>query len=214
MIKDSRKVVILAAHPDDAEICAGGTIAKLSGAGAEVVVANFTTSEFTAETTLSRQAAATAAAELLGSKLRWVDGGRHNQVEDQQEYRLVQQIDEIMETEAPDLVFGPWTGDSHTDHARLGRAVVASSRRWNADLLAYSPAEYRTVCFHRFEPNVFVNVSDVREKKMAAIEKFHYSGHGFRRIETANLLRIWSYYGVLSGYEFAEGFQLLRSRID
>jgi LmbE family N-acetylglucosaminyl deacetylase len=213
MIKDLRKVLILAAHPDDAEISVGGTIAKLTDAGTEVVVANFTTSEYTAEGRRRRRAAAKKAANVLGNKLYWVDGGKHNQVEDQPEYRLVRQIDQFVEAEQPDLVIGPWNGDSHTDHVRLARAAVASSRRWKADLLAYCPAEYRTVCFHRFEPNVFVDITPFVRKKVAAIEKFHYGGQGFRALETKNLAHIWSYYGALSGYEFAEGFLVLRCRI-
>ena len=72
-------------------------------------------------------------------------------------------------------------------------------------LLAYCPAEYRLCVFIVFEPNVFVDITAVMKKKVAAIERFHYPAQGFRALETTKLARIWSYYGALSGYEFAEG---------
>lgn len=208
----AKRVLVLAAHPDDAEISVGGTIARLRQEGSTVGVVNFTISEYSAEAAERRRRAAAEAAEILGHHLIWIEEGRYNQVEDIPGYRLVTLIDHIVESERPDIVIGPWIGDSHVDHAHLARATLASSRRWTADLYACCPAEYRTACFQKFEPNVYIDIGPFVEKKRAAIRAFNYEGHGFRRLDDEVLARIWSYYGTLSGYESAEGLMLVRSR--
>ena len=213
MISSSRKTLVLAAHPDDAEISVGGLIARLTHQKSEVVVVNCTTSEYSVEGKTQRRRAAHQAAEILGHKLLWIEGGEHDQVEQLPEYRLVTLIDSIIEAEQPDTILAPWTGDSHTDHTRLARATLSSSRRWTADLYAYCPPEYRTICFHRFEPNVFVDISLFVNKKISAIRQFNYAGQGFRVLEENNLRCLWSYYGTLSGFEVAEGLLGLRIRI-
>lgn len=211
-LETRKRVLVLSAHPDDAELSVGGTIARFRHLGADVAVYNLTTSEYTTEGAERRRRAAAEAAEILGHRLIWADEGRHNQVEDIPEYRLVALIDRIVADERPDIVIGPWTDDSHVDHILLARAALASSRRWDADLYACCPGEYRTACYHRFEPNVFVDISPFVEKKRAAIRVFNYKDQGFRRLEEGILPRLWSYYGALSGYESAEGLLLLRAR--
>ena len=211
-MKKQKKVLVLSAHPDDAELSVGGTIARFRHLGADVTVFNVTTSEYSAKAAERRRQAAAEAAQILGHRLIWAEDGRHNQVEDIPEYRLVTMIDSIVADERPDIVIGPWAGDSHVDHTRLARATLASSRRWDADLYACCPGEYRTVCYHRFEPNVFVDIGPFVEQKRAAIRVFDYQDQGFRRLEQEILPRLWSYYGALSGYESAEGLLLLRAR--
>jgi LmbE family N-acetylglucosaminyl deacetylase len=209
----TKKVLVLAAHPDDAELAVGGLIARLRHSSVEVSVVNFTTSEYTAEAAERRRNAAAQASGILGHRLIWAEGGRFNQLEEIDEYKLVTVVDRIVEAEAPDAVIAPWVGDSHVDHARLARATIASSRRWQADFYACCPAEYRSVSYHSFEPNVFVDIAPFVEKKLAAINCFNYDGQGFRRLQEDRLALLWSYYGVLSGYASAEALLLLRARL-
>lgn len=211
-MKEQGRVLVIAAHPDDAEISVGGTIARLREGGVDVAVANFTTSEYSPAMLENRRRAAAQAAEILGHRLIWIEDGRHNQVEDIAEYRLVGLIDDIVKRERPDAVIGPWSEDSHVDHARLARATTASSRCWDADLYAYCPAEFRAASFQRFSPNFFVDISPFVERKRAAIQTFNYDGGGFRRLRDDQLARLWSCQGALHGWEYAEGLILLRAR--
>lgn len=206
------RVLVLSAHPDDAEISLGGTIARLCSDGADVFVATFTTSEYTPENAERRRAAAERASGILGHELIWIEDGRHNQVEDIAEYRLVGLIDEVVKRTGPDVVIGPWGEDSHVDHARLARAALASSRCWDADLFAYCPAEHRTPAFQRFLPTLFIDIGPFVERKREAIQAFNFGSSGFRRLEDDQLSRLWSSLGALHGWESAEGLMALRTR--
>ena len=207
-----KRVIVFSAHPDDAEISAGGTIAKLRKAGVDVCVVNVTIPEFSPKDVDRRRDAASQASRILDYRLQWVDEGKHIQVEDIKEYKLVAVIDSIVESERPDIVFGPWNGDSHVDHARLARAIAASSRRWGSDLYAYCPAEFLSFRFQYFHPTLFVDIGAFVDLKRAAIRCFNYDGHSTRAVDDETLSLVWAYYGALSGFTSAEGFMVLRSR--
>lgn len=206
------RVLVLAAHPDDAELCVGGMIARFRERGADVGVATFTTPERSPEAVDRRRRAAAEAAAILDHRLIWIADGDYEQVEDIPEYQLVALVDEVIKAENPNIVIAPWAGDSHVDHMRLARATIASSRRWRADLYAYPPADYRTVCFHRFQPNVFVDITPFLDQKRAAIRVFSRIGVSGSLLDETTLVRLWSYYGALSGCEYAEGLLLQRAR--
>lgn len=207
-----RKVVVLAAHPDDADLAVGGTIAMLSELGTEVTVINFTTSEYTTEGVQNRRVAAEKASQILGYRLLWIEDGRYNQVEEIAEYHVVSIVDKIIGELCPDVVITHWIGDSHTDHVRLARAVIASSRRWEASLYAFGPTEHRTPCFTQFEPNVFVDITGYEERKLAAINAFNYSGQGFRHLQLDMVRTTFTYNGGLIGRTSAEALLLVRQR--
>jgi N-acetylglucosamine malate deacetylase 1 len=214
MISDIQRVLVLAPHPDDAEISLGGTIARFVRNQVEVTVVNFTTSEYTEESAQGRRRAADEAKQILGHRLLWVEEGRHDQVEDIEEYKLVTIVDDLEKKQRPDIVFCPWVGDSHVDHVRLARATIASSRRWAArtHLIAYSPAEYRTLCYTQFHPNLYIDISKFVDAKLSAMRAFNkFGGIDFRPLEEEAYRKLWAYNGTLSKCEFAEAFLSLRS---
>lgn len=207
-----RQALVMVAHPDDAELAIGGTIAVLTDRGVEVTVAHFTNSETNDAGRAERRAAAHRAAAILGHGVLWVEDGRYNQVEEVPEFRWVTIVDQLMAERRPDLVFTHCTDDSHTDHIRLARAVIASARRWPASLYSFAPNEYRSQPFLRFEPNTFVDISHQLERKLAAIRCYNYDSKGFRDLNGEAIASIAGYFGVLSGFPAAEALRLERQR--
>lgn len=205
-----RRALFIVAHPDDAELSAGGTIALLTDKGVDVTVLTLTTSESTPQALEKRRKAAEAAGLILGHSILWAEDGRYNQVEDLPEYALVSIVDKFVTRVQPDLVFAHCVEDSHVDHVRVARAVIASSRRWKACLYAFGPAEYRTPQALRFKPTLFVDVSAYESKKKEAIDTFNYAGQGFRPLSWQACARQGKYYGAIAGCEFAEAFEVLR----
>lgn len=214
-----RRVLIVAAHPDDAELAVGGTIAALTDAGAEVTVALFTVSE-TADAAgpdrrARRKAAAAAAAAVLGHRLHWIDGGRYDQVEDVPEYRAVALVDALVEEIGPDTVISHWEEDSHADHARVARAVISSSRRWpQAALLQFGPNEHRTVRHAQFVPNLYVPTTGQLARKIESLACHSYPGQGFRALDTDAVQALDRARGAAVGAGAAEGLRLVRHRLD
>lgn len=207
-----RRVVVFAAHPDDAEIAAGGTLALLAEEGHEVTVVHMTTSEFSPEAAARRREAAARAAAILGHRLLWFADGQHQQVEELPEYLLVREVDALFAQLRPEIVFSHWIGDSHGDHVRLGRVVNAASRCVSADLYAFPPAEMRTPGYAAFSPNVFVDVGAVLERKLRAITEYNYEGQGHRRLDPAQYEALAAAAGAQCGCRAAEAFLLLRHR--
>lgn len=135
----SGRVVVVAPHPDDEILGAGGTLALLAAAGSEIVLVAVTDGEAShpgrrQELRSRRPGESAAAARILGTKpiethrLGHADGGID-------EDRLLVELAELVRPD--DLLLAPWWRDGHPDHDLVGKASLAVGRRRNADMLAY-----------------------------------------------------------------------------
>lgn len=209
-----RKVIVLSAHPDDADITMGGTISMMSDQDIEVYVVNFTSSEVNQDNISKRIDAAEKAAKLLGYKIIWIKDGKYKQVEEIPSSTLVSIVDSLITEYAPEAIFTHWEGDSHNDHVLLARAVRASSRRWNADFYSFGPSEMKASKNEIFAANVYVEIDNsLIERKIKAISQYNYSGQGYQRLNIMDAKIIASYYGLLSGFSYAERFYLQRMKL-
>jgi len=122
-------VVVFGAHPDDAEMGMGGTVAKLAKAGRSVLIVALTRGEMGSHGTLDTRAEeAAAAARVLGCEhrlLEFPDTAVENTVENRA--RLMRLVRELR----PALVFAPYhtsrfghhDGAAHVDHLATGTLV-------------------------------------------------------------------------------------------
>ncbi|MDI5963969.1 PIG-L deacetylase family protein [Streptomyces sp. SL13] len=204
-----RRVLAVVAHPDDAEIAAGGTLAVLADAGAEVMTLVLAMPE-APPGAHERRAAAEQAAEVLGCTLRWAADGVHRQVSELGEVRAVALIDEVVGEFAPSLVITHWDGDSHADHVVTARAVQAAGRNARYDLYQFRPGEIRTPAFARFRPTAFVDIGAVADRKSAALAPYAKSRPGFRPLDLDAIERVDAMHGAMAGCERAEGFAVAR----
>ncbi len=202
-------VLVVAAHPDDAEIAAGGTIAGLVARGTRVVVAVFALPE-TGEGARCRRAAAEASTAVLGHELRWVDDGCHRHVTDLGEVAAVARLDELVREVRPAAVLAHWAGDSHADHVVVARAVAAAARHGRFAVYSWRPSELRTPAFAAFAPTVFVEVTRWSGAKEAALARYGRQRPGFRALDMPAIAAADRLYGVLAGCERAEGFRAER----
>ena len=170
-------VLVIAAHPDDAEISAGGTILRLVDAGARVGVLDVTRGEMgTRGTREDRDAEAVRASDLLG--LTWRGNleqpdGRVQVTVDARE-AVARNLREL----GPDLVLAHHLDDPHPDHeasARLAKeGWYLSGLKQLAKITggpdARRPAQLVHFMSHiAFEPTFVVDIEPVWERKKAAI---------------------------------------------
>lgn len=205
-----RRALVIAAHPDDAELMVGGLIAALAERGVLVTVAFFTNPAETSPAKLRRQQAADDAAEILGHDIAWVQDGALTQVVDLPEHRCVSLIDGLLKECEPDMVVTHDIRDSHCDHAQLARCVIAATRRCDATFYAFGPSDYRAQTVDVFSPNVFVDISAYVAKKRAAIDSYNYDGAPFRELSADDILSLNRASGVQCGAQYAESLQLIR----
>ena len=153
-----RRLVVLAAHPDDESLGAGGLVATASRAGLQVDVVCATDGEGShpgSPTTTPDQLAgirrqeAEDAAEALGvpaarlHRLALPDGGldRHREA-------VTTALVELVGDGRDCVIAAPWRADGHPDHDAAGLAAAAAARRTDAELWEY-PIWY----WHRSEPD-------------------------------------------------------------
>jgi LmbE family N-acetylglucosaminyl deacetylase len=131
-------VLAIFAHPDDETLCAGGTLAKYAGAGADVRVVSLTKggagqirdagAATRATLTATRERELHAAGGHLGlTETRCLDypDGELPQIDRQ---LLVELASRLLDELDPDVVitFGPDGFSGHPDHVAVGAAVTAA----------------------------------------------------------------------------------------
>lgn len=221
-------LLVFGAHPDDAELGAGATIAKTVAAGKKVGIIDLTRGELgTRGTAEIRDREAARAAEILGLSIRenmgFADGFFSNDREHQ--LAIVRQIRRFR----PERVLCNAVEDRHIDHGR-GSSLVSDAcflsglvkidTRLEGDDHWQEPWRpkqvYHYIQWKNLTPDVVVDVTGFMEKKMEAIHA--YASQFFdpdseepeTPISSRNFTDSVSYrardLGRLIGVEYAEGF--------
>lgn len=226
-------VLAIAAHPDDVELGAGGTLLKLKAQGYRTGIADLTRGELgTRGTAETRTQEATEAARVLGLDVRvnldLPDGFFQNIPE----HQLV--VIRAIRAMQPSIVITNAWEDRHPDHGK-GAALVrdacflAGLRRieteWNGEAQAvHRPKRILHLIQDRFlEPTLIVDVSEFWETKMQAVLAYGTQFHNPNRptneeepethISTADFLHFLDSRGREFGHQigarYGEGFQTL-----
>ncbi|MGL5865274.1 MAG: PIG-L deacetylase family protein [Dermatophilaceae bacterium] len=208
-------VLVLAAHPDDAELAAGGTIAALHDQGIRIVVACFTTSETSHARRARRRRAAADAAAVLGHHLEWIERGDHDQVEEIPDSQLVALVDALVDRWDPSAIVTHTEADSHADHVRVARAAIASSRRHpHRTLLQFAPSDYRTPAYTAFSPTTYVEISQAHlERKLRALAAYGAADLSVRPPDLDAVELVARARGLEVGTALAEPFRHVRQLV-
>ena len=169
--------LVLAAHPDDAEIALGGTILKLLAQGKRVGICDVTRGEMgTRGTDADRAREADAATAALGLSARFNLGLPDGRVEVTLEAR--EALARLLREERPRLLFAHHTEDLHPDHAATGRlareAWYLSGLRRLAELDGGAEAQRPAALLHfpghvPFDPTFVVPIDDVWDRKVEVV---------------------------------------------
>lgn len=158
------KVIVIGAHPDDIEPQMGGTIAKLTKNGHEVLIVQFTnTGEDLSKLRIQES---NDAAKILGAKIKHLHYNQDNFIF---ERKLVQSLDKIIEEYNPDEIYTCWEYDSHQDHQVVSKVVLASSRKNKANVFFFEPIIPGGITPYGFNANFFVDISDTIETKIKSV---------------------------------------------
>jgi LmbE family N-acetylglucosaminyl deacetylase len=205
LLQDKGRVLAFGAHPDDLEVGAGGLLARLSAEGADVTMAVVSIPN----NNDARRKEAHAGAELIDAELFILFDEKPCRVEDIPMHELVSRFDQIVGDVRPDLVITHSAFDLHWDHGLVNRATVSSLRRTPCDLLAFlsSPemnAQARAV------GQCFADITKTMDTKIRAIGAHTSQGSRLDLESSRDLARAM---GRISGYQYAEAYEVLRMRI-
>jgi bacillithiol biosynthesis deacetylase BshB1 len=224
-------ILVLAAHPDDAELGCGGAILHHVSLGHKVGVVDFTQGELgTRGTVQTREQEAADSAKILGlsirENLKLADGFFKN---DEAHQRKVIQV---IRKYRPEIVLANAVYDRHSDHGRA--AELASDACFLAGLakietlddngnsqLPWRPkAVYHYIQSLFIEPDFVMDVSAHWPKKVEAIKAFKTqfydpnSTEPQTYISSPDFLRMIESRGIELGHaigvKYAEGFTVKR----
>jgi len=159
------KIVVTGGHPGDPEYAAGGTIARLTAAGHDVVLLYLNDGAWETSADI-RIAEAKRACEILKARPAYSNQKNGHAIVDNDHYQAFQKI---IETENPDAVFTHWPIDNHPDHRAIANLTYESWKQVKHRFALYyfevSDGE-DTVQFPA--PTQYVDITGVADTKKAA----------------------------------------------
>lgn len=177
----SLDLLVVAPHPDDAEISVGGIIALSRSQGMRVGVVELTSGEPTPHGSLEiRRAETERATQILDLNYRSNLDLPNRSLEANLEAR--RRLAEVFRETQPKVILAPYWQDAHPDHvaasqlcddarfwSKLSRSDLAGERFWPPMLLHYFSIHLR---IHP-AASVVVDITDHIETKMQAVSAWH-----------------------------------------
>ena len=186
----ARVILAVQPHYDDNDFGAGGTLAAMAEAGADVYYLTVTNDLVgviddrlnPSDATRQLRAEQAESGAAIGVKgqfwLGYPDAGPFDHFEVRR--GIIQHIRMLK----PDFIFSvdPWTPyEAHTDHIRVGQAAAEASILYSFTRLetvhevdtAYQPHDLKGIVFyHSWVPNTYFDISHSREKKHRALDAY------------------------------------------
>lgn len=225
-----KKILVIAAHPDDEILGCGATIAKHIEIGSTVkviIAAEGATSRVgeinseVREELKNLQAQSRLANEKIGVKDVSFLGLPDNRMDTLDLLDVIKKIEHEIKAFQPDIIYTHFPQDLNIDHRILAEAVLTATRPFpgnNAPSEVYffevaSSTEwnYSGNLSKKFTPNVFVDVTKTIEKKLLALNEYKSEMREFPHARSVeNVKNMALVHGACVGVNFAEAFVLAR----
>ncbi|GAB3291469.1 PIG-L family deacetylase [Pseudoclavibacter terrae] len=198
----SKRVLVVGAHPDDLELACGGTVASYVDGGHQVKVLVMSRGQQGGNPSV-RLREAHAGAALLGvhdvtvhdfpdTQLSNANGG------------MIRTIERAISTFAPTVILTHSEHDHHQDHQAVHRAVLRAGRQASSILCFESPSVTR-----HFNPAMFVDIDAFIDVKVKAVQT-HRDQAGKPYMSSNRVRGIAAFRGAQAKCDYAEGFELVR----
>jgi len=175
-------ILVIAVHPDDAELCCSGTILKHIALGKKVGIVDLTRGELgTRGTAETRDEEAADSAKILGlhvrENLRMRDGFFQND-----EFHRLEVIKAIRKYQ-PEIILSNALEDRHPDHGRAGDLVhdsvfLSGLPKIETSIDGVKQEAHRPRLLLQFiqdrylKPDIIMDISDHMDKKIESIKAF------------------------------------------
>jgi N-acetylglucosamine malate deacetylase 1 len=217
-----RKVLAIAAHPDDEVLGVGGTLIRHFKCGDQVRVAIVCS----AQSIRYRQGEhdqpgdSQRAAHYLGAHTTGL-GFPDQRLDAGSNLELIQALEREIREFHPDILYTHHWGDVNADHVRIAEAVDVATRPfaapWIQRLYAYdTPSSSEWTASQRdrpFSPNVFSDITQELDRKLDAMRCYRSELRPYPHPRSLRSLRERAgYWGSVANLPAAEPLMLLRAR--
>ena len=220
------KVLIVAVHPDDETLGAGGTLLKHKANGDKIYWLIVTTIKngyknrdlsFDEETIKKRE----KEIELVDKMYKFNDIFRLEfptmRLDEISMSELIQSISNIFNKVKPDIIYLPFKNDIHSDHRKVFEATYSCTKVFRYNFIkrilmmeTLSETDFADIT-NSFIPNIFIDISEFFNKKLdiIGIYKSELGKYPFPRSREA-IEALAKVRGVQANCRYAESFMLLK----
>jgi N-acetylglucosamine malate deacetylase 1 len=199
------KVVVTGGHPGDPEYGCGGTIARYTDLGHEVVLLYLNRGEWPENPQLEdaksvRIAEAKKACEILKARPAYAGQTNGAAIVDAAHY---ERFHRLLEAERPDVVFTHWPIDNHADHRAISLLVYEAWLRMGKKFALYYYEVSNGEDTVQFTPTHYVDITETEPRKRLACY-----AHGSQTPDRYYALQelVTRMRGIESGHKQAEGY--------
>jgi LmbE family N-acetylglucosaminyl deacetylase len=197
-------VLAIGAHPDDIEIGCGGSLIKYSESGHNVYLLIMTAGEMGGDAAIRKNEQMNSAKIIVAKDVFFLDYPDTNLPLNK---TLISHIEAVIGKIKPEFVFVNYMHDTHQDHRTLAKGAISATRYIKNVLF------YEVPTTHDFNPNIFVDITHVIEKKITSLVA-HASQVMKTNIEGLSIIDIARssalFRGIQGRVKYAEGFVPLR----
>ncbi len=212
-----KKVLVIAAHPDDELLGCGGTVIRHTDAGDEVRTVIMCEGESLRYGKDMHQHSATEeAAKIMGVKKVYRLDFPDQRLDKYSLVELITPIEKVVDEYQPEIVYVQFGGDINRDHALTFEAASialrpsAPSVKEIYTFYTVGSTELKTPC--EFNPNKWVDVEDQIDRKLKAFSCYESELREYPHPRSLEAIRnLAAYTGNQCQLRFAEAFMLMRA---
>ncbi len=201
--KPKSKVIVTGGHPGDPEYGCGGTVARYTKLGHEVVLLYLNrgqSPEKPDDDGAPRVAEAANACEILKARALYAGQFNANAIVDRAHYEAFRKI---LIAERPDVVFTHWPIDNHADHRAISMLVYDAWLRMKKSFALYYYEVSNGEDTVQFTPTHYIDITETEPQKRRACY-----AHASQTPDRYYALQeqITRLRGIESGHRHAEGY--------